>query len=156
MIQDATRTDPGLAARVPQLGPLLAAATIAAANARAPFSGYHVGAAVLDDRGRISGGCNVESAAYAATLCAERAAIGAAVAAGAKALSVCVTVTRDEDPASCCGVCRQLLAAFGADLVVVNASLANDRVRWGTIRDWLPFGFAGDSLERTAPASDDR
>ena len=103
---------------------------------------------MLDDRGAITGGCNIESAAYAATLCAERAAIGAALSGGAHGIRACVTVTRDEDPASCCGVCRQLLAEFGPEVLVINASLTTDRVRWGSIPDWLPFGFGGASLGR--------
>jgi len=114
--------------------------------ARAPYSRYQVGAAVLDDRRIVTAGSNVESAAYGATICAERTAIGAAVASGATTLTVCVTVARDADPASCCGVCRQLLMEFGPELLVVNASLMSDRVRWGPLGDWLPFGFSGISL----------
>ncbi len=146
MINEGVRSDPGLAARVPDLARLIDAAAAGAASAHAPYSGYRVGAAVLDDRGVVTKGCNVEPAASAATLCAERAAIGAAIANGATSVTACVTVTRDEDPASCCGVCRQLLAEVGPDAVVINASLTSDRVRWGSIADWLPFGFDGSSL----------
>jgi cytidine deaminase len=146
MIQEGSRSDPGLNTLVPALSDLLAAAVKAAAAARAPYSQYKVGAAVLDDRGIVIAGSNVESAAYGATICAERTAVGAAVASGATALSVCVTVARDADPASCCGICRQLLREFGPQLLVVNASLSSDRARWGTLSDWLPFGFSGTSL----------
>jgi cytidine deaminase len=117
-------------------------------RARAPYSAYRVGAAVLDDRDVVTGGCNVESGAYAATLCAERAAVGAAVAGGASGLVACVTVTADEQPASCCGVCRQLLSEFGQDLLVINASSSSDRVRWGTIAEWLPGYFTLDPAGR--------
>lgn len=153
MILEGLRSDSALRARVPELDDLLAAAATASAAARAPYSSYHVGAAVLDDRGVISGGSNVESAAYAATICAERTAIGAAVTSGATSLSVCATVARDEDPASCCGTCRQLLREFGPELIIVNASLTSDRVRWGKLADWLPFGFSGASLGDGHPTS---
>jgi cytidine deaminase len=146
MIREGSRSDSALNAQIPSLSDLLAAAVKAAAAARAPYSLYQVGAAVLDDRGIVTAGSNVESAAYGATICAERTAVGAAVASGATGVSVCLTVARDADPASCCGVCRQLLMEFGPRLVVVNASLASDRVRWGLIGDWLPFGFSGSSL----------
>jgi cytidine deaminase len=121
--------------------PLLDVALGAQARARAPYSRYPVGAAVLTNDGAIHGGCNVESAAYGATLCAERAAIGAAVAAGATEIVACLTVTVDADPASSCGVCRQLLSEFGPFVMVVNASSSTKRVRWGTIADWLPSAF---------------
>ncbi len=150
MIQEGFRSDLTLASQLPLIGELLAVAGDSAGNARAPYSLYPVGAAVLDDRGAITRGCNIESAAYAATLCAERAAIGAALSGGAHGIRACVTVTRDGDPASCCGVCRQLLAEFGPEVLVINASLTTDRVRWGTILDWLPFGFGGASLGRGA------
>jgi cytidine deaminase len=123
---------------------LLKAALTAQKRARAPYSRYNVGAAVLDNRGKVVGGCNVESAAYPATLCAERAAIGAAVAGGASGIRACVTVTADAEPGSCCGVCRQLLSEFGPDVIVLNASSVSDRVRWGTIADWLPGAFSLD------------
>lgn len=146
MIQEGLRSDPALNAQIPALSELLAAAAKAAAAARAPYSRYQVGAAVLDDRGIVTPGSNVESAAYGATICAERTAVGAAVASGATSLSVCVTVARDTDPASCCGICRQLMREFGSGLIVVNASLTSDRVRWGTLADWLPYGFSGMSF----------
>jgi cytidine deaminase len=120
---------------------------VAAGRAHARYSGYRVGAAILDAGGAIHPGCNVESAAYAATICAERGAIAAAIASGATGLLACVTVARDADPASCCGLCRQLLAEFGHDLLVVNGSLTSDRLRWGTVADWLPHGFSAGSFD---------
>ena len=157
MISEGSRSSAALLRRLPTLDELLAVATEAASLARAPYSGYRVGAAVIDDRGRITGGCNVESGAYGATICAERGAIAGAVATGATSLTACLTVTADEDPASCCGICRQLLSEFGPDLLVANASLTSDRVRWGPLRDWLPFGFALDhptSNEAEIPQAD--
>jgi len=152
-IEEGGRSDPRLAALLPAFQQLVEAASSASTAARAPYSRYPVGAAVLDDVGRTSVGCNVESAAFGATICAERVALGAAVAAGAGAIVACVTVARDGSPASCCGVCRQLLAEFGPEVLVVNASLASDRVRWGRAADWLPFGFTGASLEGPGSAT---
>lgn len=153
MIDEGTRASAALRERLPEFDAMARVATDAAGLARAPYSGFQVGAAVLDGSGRITGGCNVESAAHGATICAERGAIAAAVAAGATTLLACVTVTRDADPASCCGVCRQLLSEFGPDLFVANASRSSDRVRWGPLRDWLPFGFALDTPPARDPAN---
>lgn len=144
MISYGTRASAELLQQLPRLSELLFVASNAATHARAPYSRYPVGAAVVDEAGRITGGCNVESGAFGATICAERGAVAGAVAGGATSILACVTVTEDEDPASCCGICRQLLSDFGPDLLVANASLTSGRVRWGPLRDWLPFGFAFD------------
>ena len=147
MIEEGTRSSHSAVAGLPRLVELLEAASEASSRARVPYSDYRVGAAILDERGVIFAGCNVESAAYGATICAERAAIAAAVLAGSTALIACVTVARDADPASCCGICRQLLAEFGHEVLIVNASLTSDRLRWGRVSDWLPHGFSGSSLK---------
>jgi cytidine deaminase len=86
------------------------------ANAHAPYSRYRVGAAVLAQGGRIFTGCNVENATYGATLCAERSAIAAMVAAGAKGPSACVVVTAGPRPGAPCGICRQVFAEFARDV----------------------------------------
>jgi len=147
VILEGTRSSAEAVSALPRLVELLEAAAVAASHAHARYSGYRVGAAILDAWGVIHVGCNVESAAYAATICAERGAIAAAVAGGAGGLIACVTVARDADPASCCGICRQLLAEFGHDLLIVNGSLTSDRLRWGTVADWLPHSFSRASLE---------
>ena len=86
------------------------------ANAHAPYSRYRVGAAVLARGGRIFTGCNVENATYGATLCAERSAIAAMVAAGASGPSACVVVTAGPRPGAPCGICRQVFAEFARDV----------------------------------------
>src|SRR6476659_2545181 len=96
---------------------LLAAARAAAVNARARHSGFRVGAAVRDETGRIHPGCNVESDSYGLTVCAERVAIFAALAAGAGnlvALAVSCPDARPGSPAARmpCGACRQIMAEY--------------------------------------------
>jgi len=99
---------------------LVSAAKQVRKKAHAPYSKFRVGAAVIDEKGRIHVGCNVENASYGLTVCAERNAVAAAVAAGAKSLRAVAIVTSMNPPASPCGACRQVLAEFGsADMKVV-------------------------------------
>jgi cytidine deaminase len=77
-----------------------------------------VGAAVLTKSGRIFAGCNVENATYGATVCAERNAIGAMVAAGERDPVACVVVTAGPTPGTPCGICRQVLSEFALDMPV--------------------------------------
>jgi cytidine deaminase len=89
-------------------------------NAYAPYSKFQVGAAVLLHDGRIFTGCNVENASYGLTICAERNAIFAAVAASAKkpAIVAVAVVNRRGIPCSPCGACRQVIAEFGPGAMV--------------------------------------
>lgn len=125
---------------------LVAAARAAMGNAHAPYSRFHVGAAIEAADGRVFAGCNVESASYGLTICAERMALGAAVAAGARALRRVVVTTEVDPPAAPCGACRQLLAEFGLETEIVAVGPAGER-RW-TLRDLLPDAFTRGSLER--------
>jgi cytidine deaminase len=94
---------------------LIAAARRVRQRAHAPYSRYRVGAAVVDERGRIHVGCNVENASYGLTICAERAAVTAAVAAGARAIRGVAVATGTRPPGSPCGACRQVLAELADD-----------------------------------------
>jgi cytidine deaminase len=104
------------ALRAAALGRLVAEARAVRANAYAPYSRYRVGAAVLTRGGLIFTGCNVENATYGATLCAERSAIAAMVAAGASAPAACAVVTAGTSPGAPCGICRQVFAEFAGDM----------------------------------------
>ena len=127
-------------------------------HAHAPYSGFHVGAAIETGDGSVHVGCNVESASYGLTICAERMALGAAVAAGATGATGAagaagatriarVVVTTDVDPpAAPCGACRQLLAEFGLTMEIRAVGPATER-RW-TLADLLPDAFTRETLER--------
>ncbi len=128
-------------ARLPEFGDLLRVALTAQGRARAPYSRFHVGAAVLGASGAVYPGCNVESASYGATICAERSAIVGAVAGGETAVRACVVVTPTREPSSQCGICRQLLAEFGPDLEIFMTSSVTDVVLATTLGELLPLSF---------------
>ena len=123
---------------------LVEAATSVRARARAPYSGFAVGAAVLSTDGCIHVGCNVENASYGLSVCAERHAVAAAVAAGTDVLSALAVVTDSSPPASPCGACRQVLAEFG-EFPVILGNLAGER-RITSVGELLPNAFGPDML----------
>lgn len=128
---------------------LLRAARAVRQRAFAPYSGFRVGAAVLDQSGRIHVGCNVENASYGLTVCAERNAVAAAVAGGARAIRAVAVVTAASPPASPCGACRQVLAELGtAETPVMLAGPRGPAVRH-TLGALLPHSF---KLARRRPA----
>lgn len=134
---------------------LVAAARDVRRHAYVKASGFSVGAAVLAEDGRMFVGCNVENASYGLTICAERAAVCAAVAAGARALVAVAVATDLDEPARPCGACRQVLAEFGRDLEVVLAGRGAVVVttRLGAL---LPEPFTFADIERSrGPGRDD-
>lgn len=124
----------------PQQEQLIAAARDVRKNAYAPASGFLVGAALLTDDGRVFVGCNVENASYGLTICAERAAVCAAIAAGARRVVAAAIVTGLSDPARPCGACRQVLAEFGADMEIVLVG-SGEQVVTTTLAKLLPEPF---------------
>jgi len=101
---------------------LLEAARNALKRAHAPYSNFHVGAAVLTESGEVFVGCNVENASYGLTNCAERSAIFTAVQqskADNLSIRAVAVVNGEELPCSPCGACRQVIAEFGQQAIVI-------------------------------------
>ena len=110
-------------------------------RAHAPYSKFHVGAAVRDEDGGIHGGCNVENAAYPQGLCAEAGAIAALVAAGKKRVLECVVIGPGPEVITPCGGCRQKLREFAADEMKVHLCGPDGLHRTVTLGMLLPMSF---------------
>lgn len=126
----------------PDLEALIAAARAVREHAYSPYSHFRVGAAVRTADGAVFSGANVENASYGLTICAERAAICTAVAAGARQIVAVAVVAGEAAPTAPCGACRQVLAEFGPAMTVVLAS-ANPALPplQMTLADLLPLAF---------------
>ena len=129
---------------------LIAAAREAMKHAYAPYSKFYVGAAILTTDGKTFTGCNVENASYGLTICAERNAIFAAVAAassghsgaqpqGKIGLQAVAVVNAQRVPCSPCGACRQVIAEFGREAIVYYQG--ENGMKEATIAQLLPDGF---------------
>ncbi len=120
---------------------MLSAARAAFRNAHSPYSNFKVGATILTERGTMYHGCNVENASYGLTICAERNAIFAAVAAegsGMRIKAVAVATERDV-PCAPCGACRQVIYEFGPDaLILFRGQTGTEQMPITTL---LPEGF---------------
>lgn len=139
--------DKGEASAPHDLTALVARAQQIQSRAWAPYSRFPVGAAVWGE-GQMFVGVNVENASFGLTICAERAAITAAVTSGVTRLTAVAVCTEATPPASPCGACRQVLREFAADphtfrVVAVNAK--GDRREW-TLAELLPDSFSGAEL----------
>ncbi len=127
---------------------LVRAASEARHRAYAPYSGFRVGAALLAHSGRVYTGCNIENAAFSPTICAERVALGAAIASGEPpgSFAAIAVVTDDDRPTSPCGVCRQVLFELAPGALVIMAAdpeKGEDRLEM-TPEQLLPHGFMLD------------
>ena len=114
--------------------------------AYAPYSKYAVGAALLSDSGKIYDGVNIESAAYPTSICAERVAYFKAVSEGERNFQAIAVVT--ENGGYPCGACRQVMAEFGLDTVVMICNAAGEVLEETTVGGLLPGAFTPDSLIR--------
>lgn len=117
---------------------LIDAALAARERAYAPYSEFTVGAALESVTGEVFTGCNVENSSFGLTICAERFAVGAAVAAGHREFSRVVVVSNGK--ASPCGACRQVLAEFG-DLEVIMVDERGEVLRTRRLEELLPEQF---------------
>lgn len=125
---------------------LLAAAETARGRAYAPYSKFHVGAAALWDDGTITPGCNVENASYGLCLCAERNAVGRGVADGKKKLKAMAVVVDAAQPVPPCGMCRQVMAEFGAADIPVRSKTVRGEQQEYRLGELLPHAFTRDFL----------
>jgi cytidine deaminase len=113
----------------------------------APYSKFSVGAAIRMS-GKTFEGANVENASYGLSICAERAAIFAAVNAGATQLEAVAVCSISSPPASPCGACRQVLLEFARDpaaVRVISVNTKGERREW-TLAELIPDGFSGSEL----------
>jgi cytidine deaminase len=124
---------------------LVQAAIAVTRNAYVPYSHYPVGAALRALDGTVYTGCNVENAAYPATICAERTALVKAVSEGHRQFDVIAVVTRNGG--SPCGTCRQMLFEFAPDLLVVIADLEGKTHAQHALNELLLLGFGPSKLD---------
>lgn len=125
---------------------LRAAADAARAHAWAPYSRFPVGAALETEDGQVFAGCNVENASYPAGTCAERVALGTAIASGARRFVRVVITSQQQDPTPPCGICRQALVEFAPALEVFAVAPDGRTARW-SLAELLPAPFTPASLE---------
>ena len=119
---------------------LIEAAKAVRENAYAPFSEFKVGAALETEDGEIISGCNVESASFGLTVCAERVAVWKAISLGKRKVKHIAVVADTEDLTPPCGVCRQIIWEFGGDIPVTLANL-NGKTEVIQMKDLLPRAF---------------
>ena len=108
-------------------------------NSFAPFSQFHVGAALLADDGRIFTGCNVENSSYGVTICAERTALVKAVSEGARNFTA-IAIASQKGEAWPCGGCRQMLYEFSPEMSVITGA-DEDHLEVVSLSELLPHGF---------------
>lgn len=121
---------------------LLTAAKEASVKAYSPYSGYKVGAALLCEDGSVFTGCNVENSSYSLTICAERNAVFKAVGAGYKDYAAIAIYADSDQLFPPCGACRQVLAEFNSELVIIYANKVKSVQ--STLAELLPHAFSLD------------
>jgi cytidine deaminase len=125
---------------------LVEAARAVRLRAHAPLSRFPVGAALETPDGQVITGCNVESASYGLTVCAERAAVFKAVSEGHRRFVRVAVVADTAEPTPPCGACRQVLWEFGGNMEVILANLTEEKARH-VLGDLLPYAFDARLLE---------
>lgn len=129
---------------------LIQAAIKVRTRAYAPYSKFLVGAALLTPAGEIFSGCNVENASYGLTVCAERAAVFAAVAAGQQRFTLLAIATTGA--AAPCGACLQVLVEFAPELPILLIDVDQpDQIIESNLRDLLPAAFRGFRVQGSGP-----
>jgi cytidine deaminase len=130
-----------------QIESLVSKAWEARLNAYAPYSQFHVGAALLAADGRVFTGANVENASLGLSMCAERVALGAAAAAGARSIKAIAVAGVDDEGVVPCGACRQVLSEFSPQMLIIRCRPdgAHNVTSLGVL---LSSPFTGESLEQ--------
>lgn len=129
-----------------QLSQLIEQAIAVTRMAYVPYSNYRVGAALLASDGTVYTGCNVESASYGMTICAERTALVKAISEGQRSFDLVVVAT--ENGGSPCGACRQLLFEFSREMRVVCVNFAGQITIDEPLDRMLPYGFGPEKLSK--------
>lgn len=110
-------------------------------NAYAPYSNFHVGAALIGDSGKVYTGVNVENSSFGATICAERTAIVKAISEGEKQIKAIAISSDSEDYTFPCGICRQVIIEFAAEDLVIICSNYKGEYKVFSLEDFLPNSF---------------
>lgn len=116
-------------------------------KAYVPYSSYKVGAALLSKSGNIYSGCNIESASYTPTICAERTAISKAVSEGDREIEAIAVVGNPDEYTYPCGVCRQVIREFSKDLTIIIAK-NEEEYKLYKLDDLLPHSFGPEDLDK--------
>lgn len=131
----------------PKMKRLVRLALKARKRAYAPYSKYLVGAVVVDGRGKVFSGCNVENANYAGTICAEHVAVAKMVSWGSREIRRVVLVTSSDEPVFPCGFCRQILSEFGPSSEITTVNRRATVFSQTTLENLLPGRFSRKSLK---------
>ncbi len=114
-------------------------------EAYAPYSGFRVGAVILCEDGKVFTGTNIENVVYGLSLCAERVAATKAVSEGCRRFEAIAIIADGPTPCPPCGACRQFLAEFGAETLIIMANMNGD-IRKAKLKDLLPLAFTSEQL----------
>lgn len=110
-------------------------------NAYAPYSNFHVGAAVIGDSGKVYTGVNIENSSYGATICAERVAVCKAISEGEKSIEAIAIASDSEEYTFPCGICRQVISEFAGKNLVILCSNNKGEYKVYSLNDFLPNSF---------------
>lgn len=130
----------------PEVAELFEAAKVVLANSYSPYSHFRVGAALRTSSGRIFAGCNVESAAYPQSSCAEASAISVMISAGEHEIAEVVVLTDGDQLSTCCGGCRQRLREFAPLDTRIHAGGVDGIKATFTLEQLLPYSFGPENL----------